>query len=102
MEITPLTGPNAIELLKRKMGKPEKKIVEKSEIKKAKLKIKRHISDHIEQTDDFIYLLTDYMKIQNEQLLRNISKYKGLSYEDTDKLIDKYLKATYYTPNITR
>ncbi len=105
--ITPLTGPNAIQIIKDKMGIKKKNTKNKKHkspkntdlVVGEKEKAKEQINNIYEE-DVIITILTKFMKEQNRQLLNKIAQYKDLSECETQELINKYLKPHYYTPEL--
>ena len=110
--ITPLTGPNAIQIIKDKMGiknnikkkkhkspKNTEAVGEKKE-KKRKKEVDKKEMNNIYEEEIIITILTKFMKEQNRQLLNKIAQYKDLSECETQELINKYLKPHYYTPEL--
>ena len=102
---TPLTGNNATNNFRNKIGRnePEKIIIKlkKKNISTIKKTPNKCVVEKKEADDDMIIILTNYMKKQNLQLLKEISKLKELSIEDSNKLIEDYLKIGYYTPKLS-
>lgn len=111
--ITPLTGPNAIQIIKDKMGIKKKNTKNKKHkspknteavgVEKKEIEIeinKKEINNNIYEEDIIITILTKFMKEQNRQLLNKIAQYKDLSECETQELINKYLKPHYYTPEL--
>ena len=96
---TLLTGNEAIDILKQKIGRKSREDINKSLVKYERKK--REKINNMKETDQFIIILTQYMKRQNYNLLMKIAKYKNLSKQETNLLIEKYWKINYYTPNIT-
>ena len=106
---TPLTSKNAMDNFRQKIGRKKTKLILKKIIKKSELKTNKsnQIKNPIinkepdRQEDDFIIILTNYMKIQNELFLKELAQYKELSQTDTELLVKDYLKIGYYTPTFS-
>lgn len=100
---TPLTGKGSITNFRNKIGRsdPDKIIINLKKKNKTK---KKQVSQKVvkkESDDDMVIILTNYMKKQNLELLKQIGEYKGLSTDDTQKLINDYLKIGFYTPKLS-
>ena len=100
---TPLTGKGSINNFRNKIGRsdPEKIIIK---LKKKNKTQKKSVTKKMvkkEPDDDMVIILTNYMKKQNLELLKQIGEYKGLSADGTQQLINDYLKIGFYTPTLS-
>lgn len=108
MNLTPLTGPDALNNMRHKLGIDSKKLKNAKTVEKKKNNIvknnviKTRIKEKNAETDNFIDILTIYSKLQNIDFLHEIIKFKNLSSEESNIFIEKYLKLSYYTPNLTK
>ena len=110
MSFTPLTGPNALNIMRHKLGIDSEKLKNAKTVETKKsssvkdTSVKKRIKEkkNETETDNFIDILTIYSKLQNIDFLHEIIKFKKLSNEESDLFIKKYLKLSYYTPNLIK
>tara|TARA_B100001758_G_C18414198_1_gene618164 strand:- start:819 stop:1151 length:333 start_codon:yes stop_codon:yes gene_type:complete len=107
MDDTPLTGPNAIQIMKIKMGIQNrgKKKINKDEVMGDKpnntdIKPIKKIKTHNREPDIMVTILCHFMKKQNKILLHKIALFKNLSEKETEIFVESYLKPNYYTPEL--